>query len=52
MEEKTITKEEFEENFDELIQKLELQPGESIDICYMLGEHREIGVRCEVWQNE
>lgn len=52
MEEMTITKEEFEEKFDELIQELELQPGESIDINYMLGEHQEIGVRCEVWQNE
>lgn len=47
-------KEEFEEKFDELIQELELQPGERIDINYMLGEHYmpEIGVRCEVWQNE
>lgn len=52
MEEKTMTKEEFEEIFDELIQELELQPGECIDINYMLGEHQEIGVHCEVWQNE
>lgn len=47
-----MTKEEFKEKFDELIQELELQPGERIDINYMLGEHQEIGVHCEVWQNE
>ena len=47
-----MTKEEFEEKFDELMQELELQPGERIDIGYMLGERQEIGVRCEVWQNE
>ena len=52
MKEKTMTKEEFEEKFDELIQELELQPCECIDISYMLGDHQEIGVRCEVWQNE
>lgn len=47
-----MTKEVFEEKFDELIQELELQPGECIDIGYMLGESQEIGVRCEVWNNE
>jgi hypothetical protein len=46
-----ITKTEFEEKFDEMMQELELLPGESIDICYMLGENQEIGVRCEVWTN-
>lgn len=47
-----MSKQEFEEKFDELMQELELMPGESIDIGYMLGEHQEIGCRCEVWQNE
>ena len=47
-----MSKQEFEEKFDELMQELELLPGESIDICYMLGEHHEIGCRCEVWQND
>ena len=35
-----MTKEEFEEKFDDLIQELELQPGERIDIGYMLGAPR------------
>lgn len=52
MKEKTMTKDEFLEKFEELIQALELQPGECIDINYMLGDHQEIGVRCEVWNNE
>lgn len=47
-----MTKEEFEEKFDEMMQELELLPGESIDIGYMLDENQEIGCRCEVWQNE
>ena len=47
-----MSKQEFEEKFDELMQELELLPGESINIGYMLGEHIEIGCRCEVWQNE
>jgi hypothetical protein len=47
-----MSKEEFEEKFDEIMQELELLPGESIDISYMLGETQEIGCRCEVWQNE
>lgn len=46
-----MTKYEFEEKFDEMMQELELLPGESIDIGYMLGEGQEIGVRCEVWTN-
>lgn len=46
-----MTKEEFIEKFDELMDELKLQPGESIDIGYMLGENQEIGVRCEVWTN-
>lgn len=46
-----MTKEEFIEKFDELMDELELQPGERIDIGYMLGENQEIGVRCEVWTN-
>jgi hypothetical protein len=46
-----MSKEEFEEKFDEMMQELELLPGESIDICYMLGKNQEIGVRCEVWTN-
>jgi len=35
-----------------MMQELELLPGESIDIAYMLGENQEIGCRCEVYQNE
>lgn len=46
-----MTKEEFIEKFEELMDELELQPGERIDIGYMLGENQEIGVRCEVWTN-
>lgn len=47
-----MSKEEFEEKFDEMMQELELLPGERIDIDYMIGETQEIGCRCEVWQNE
>jgi len=47
-----MSKEEFEKKFDEMMQELELLPGESIDIAYMLGENQEIGCRCEVYQNE
>jgi hypothetical protein len=47
-----MSKEEFEEKSDEMMQELELLPGESIDIAYMLGENQEIGCRCEVYQNE
>lgn len=50
-EDRTMSKQEFEEKFDEMMQELELLPGESIDICYMLVGHQEIGCRCEVWQN-
>lgn len=47
-----MSKEEFEKKFDEMMQELELLPGESIDIAYMLGENQKIGCRCEVYQNE
>ena len=47
-----MSKQEFEEKFDELMQELELLPDENIEIGYMLGEHQEIVCRCEVWQNE
>lgn len=47
-----MSKQEFEDKFDELMQELELLPGEIIDIGYMLVEHQEIGCRCELWQNE
>lgn len=47
-----MTKEEFEATFDEMIHELELQPGERIDIGYMLGHNQELGCRCVVWQNE
>jgi len=46
-----MNKYEFEEKFDEMMQELELLPGESIEIGYMLGGNQEIGCRCEVWQN-
>jgi|GEM_PF-5509017 len=46
-----MDKKEFEERFEELVQELELAPGESIDINYMLGENSEIGVSCEIWTN-
>lgn len=46
-----MTKEVFIEKFNELMDELELQPGERIDIGYMLGSNQEIGVRCEVWTN-
>ena len=46
-----MDKAEFEEKFDEMMQELELLPGESINICYMLGKTQEIGCRCEVWKN-
>lgn len=46
-----MDKEEFEEKFNELVEELELLPGERIDIGYMLGANAEIGVRCEVWAN-
>lgn len=47
-----MSKEEFEEKFDEMMQELELLPGESIVIAYMIGENQETGCYCEVWQNE
>lgn len=47
-----MRKQEFVDKFYDLMLELELLPGESIDIGYMLGEHQEIGCRCEVWQNE
>ena len=47
-----MSKEEFEEKFDEMMQELELLPGESIGIAYMIGENQEIVCYCEVWQNE
>ena len=46
-----MSKYEFEEKFDELMQELGLLPGESISISYMLGKYQEIGCLCEVWQN-
>ena len=46
-----MTKEDFEEQFDKMMQELELLPGESIDINYMLGGAPEIGVHYEIWTN-
>jgi hypothetical protein len=46
-----MTKEEFEEQFDEMMQELELLPGDRIDITYMLEGVPEIGVHCEIWTN-
>lgn len=47
-----MEKGEFEEKFNELVELLDLKTGERININYMLGEHQDLGVRCEIWSNE